>query len=123
MSTISLNINIDGVQVFKSSPANFWPILIGIHEMPKVNTMPIAIYCGDSKPPSANDFLNPLVEELKNILTDGITINEQVVKLSVRAFICDSPARVFIKGKKRIKVKRKVINHHQKTVRCCPPDA
>lgn len=61
------------------------------------------IYAGDSKPSNLESYLDPLVEELNQLLS-GLTVvvkstgQEMIVPVTVRAFICDSPARAFIKG-------------------------
>ncbi|XP_055604411.1 uncharacterized protein LOC129752669 [Uranotaenia lowii] len=97
-SSISLNINVDGLPIHKSSSKNFWPILCNIHELPQVAPMAIGIYYGTSKPKSASEFLNPLIDELLPILEGGMMINGYQVAVSIRCFVCDSPARSFIKG-------------------------
>lgn len=96
--SISLNINIDGLPVYKSSTKNFWPILCKIHELHKLSPMAIGIYYGKSKPKSVTQFLNPFVDELLPILQSGLIINGYHVAVRIRCFICDSPARSFIKG-------------------------
>lgn len=96
--SISLNINIDGLPVHKSSTKNFWPILCQIHELPGIAPMAVGIYYGTSKPKSVSEFLNPFVHELLPILQSGLMINGHQVAVRIRCFICDSPARSFIKG-------------------------
>lgn len=46
---LSLNINIDGLPLAKSSAAQFWPILANIHQLPHIEPIVIGIYCGPSK--------------------------------------------------------------------------
>lgn len=60
--------------------------------------MAISIWCGDSKPECANDFLLPFVSELNAVLREGITIQSHLIRVMIRCFVCDSPARAFIKG-------------------------
>lgn len=95
---ISININIDGIPVFKSSKLQFWPILFNITEMPEIAPMTIAIFYGQTKPTSLDDFLKQLVEELIDVLNHGISINDHKINVKLRCFICDSPARAFLKG-------------------------
>lgn len=96
--TIELNINIDGLPVHKSSRFQLWPVLFNIHRMPHIKPMVIGIYFGNSKPLSVNDYLKPFVDELIPLLSNGCIINDKVVTLRIRCFICDSPARAFVKG-------------------------
>lgn len=96
--TISLNINLDGLPIFKSAKDEFWPILVNIAELPTQKPMVIGIYSGKSKPSDLHSYLMPFVEELKTILVDGIRVNGHEISIKIRCFICDSPARAFIKG-------------------------
>lgn len=97
--SISININIDGLPIHKSSKFQLWPILCNIHEMPEFQPMPIGIFLGKSKPANINTFLTPFVDELVPLLNTGIVINSHIINIKMRCFICDSPARAFIKGK------------------------
>lgn len=58
----------------------------------------VSIWCGDTKPNNLNEFLYQFVNELNEILTDGIFVNGFFIKVGVRCFIADSPARAFLKG-------------------------
>lgn len=95
--TISLNFNIDGLPLFNSSKTCFWPILASIHEMPHVKPMVVSIWSGEGKPTSSNDYLKPFVEEMTVLLADGIIIDGHQITILFRCFICDSPARAFVK--------------------------
>lgn len=59
--------------------------------------MVISIWCGQGKP-DLHAFLNPFVSELNHILSNGIKINNYELKVSILGFVCDSPARAFLKG-------------------------
>lgn len=54
---ISLNFNIDGLPIYKSSKNEFWPILFNIYELPTIKPMVVGIWSGIGKPPSAEEFL------------------------------------------------------------------
>ncbi|XP_055522712.1 uncharacterized protein LOC129716893 [Wyeomyia smithii] len=96
--SIQLNINIDGVPLHKSSRAQFWPILANIHGMEHVKPMVIGIFCGQTKPLDVTEYLSPFVNEMIPLLQNGQTINGCKIKINIRCFICDSPARAFLKG-------------------------
>lgn len=96
--TISININIDGLPLFNSSKMEFWPILFNINEMPHVRPNIIGIYCGTSKCDDIVKFLTPFVNEMKDAMSNGIIINNQKITIEIRAIICDSPARAYVKG-------------------------
>lgn len=49
-NTLHLNINIDGLPMFRSSSNSFWPILVCVEELKKdLPPLIIGIYCGKSK--------------------------------------------------------------------------
>ncbi|XP_065092744.1 uncharacterized protein LOC135713549 [Ochlerotatus camptorhynchus] len=96
--SISLNINVDGLPIYKSSKYQLWPILCNVHEMPQLKPLPVGIFLGKSKPSSVNEFLTPFVDELLPILEKGCIINYRTINIRVRCLICDSPARAFVKG-------------------------
>lgn len=97
--SISININIDGLPLYKNGTDQVWPILCNIFELPDLKPMIIGIFHGKSKPKYVEEFLKPFVDEAEPILRSGISINENLLTVKIRAFICDSPARAFIKGK------------------------
>lgn len=43
---VSLNFNIDGIPISKSSSIQFWPILFDVDELPYIPPGAIGIYCG-----------------------------------------------------------------------------
>ncbi|XP_052085169.1 uncharacterized protein LOC127722322 [Mytilus californianus] len=89
-----LDFNIDGVPLFKSSNTQFWPILCSLS---KYEPFKVALYCGNSKPNSVQAYLSDFLGELENLKTHGITFNEILYTVKLNAFICDAPARSFIK--------------------------
>lgn len=97
--SVSLNINVDGLPLFNSSRVVLWPILCTIAEMPKNRPMVVGIYCGSSKITDLDTYFSPFVDELGTILANGLYINSNKITVKVRCFICDSPARAFVKGK------------------------
>lgn len=99
-NAISLNVSMDGFPIYKSSKLEFWPILFNIYEIISQKPMIIGIYCGKGKPSDLSAYLQPFVEEAKILLEEGLLFNNKLIKLKLRCFICDSPARAFIKGKK-----------------------
>uniref|UniRef100_A0A4Y0BIJ4 Uncharacterized protein n=1 Tax=Anopheles funestus TaxID=62324 RepID=A0A4Y0BIJ4_ANOFN len=60
--------------------------------------MIVAMFHGIKKPPELEQYLRPFVEEMNEVLDNGIPINNRVVRVRLRAFISDSPARSYIKG-------------------------
>lgn len=63
----SIDVNIDGLPLFRSSSSSFWPILIQLHEL-RSSTSPsiVGIYCGKSEYTYINDsYVFPYVTSLQ----------------------------------------------------------
>lgn len=103
--TVSININIDGLPIYKSSKLEFWPIIFNVHEQPNLEPMIIGIYHGKGKPENLTEFFSPFIEEMNNVIENGITINNYKLTIKIRCFICDSPARAYLKGEKGSAIK------------------
>lgn len=61
---IVVDVNIDGLPLFKSSRAQLWPILLRVVNIKNLSVIPIGIYLGKSKPNDISEFL----AELRNLL-------------------------------------------------------
>lgn len=94
---LHLNFNIDGIPLFRSSSISFWPILCSIHD---IDMMPlvVAVYCG-AKKPEINSYLLKFTNEMKCLRS--ILFNGLEYSIIIRAFICDAPAKSFIKQVKQ----------------------
>ncbi|KAE8739894.1 hypothetical protein FOCC_FOCC014593 [Frankliniella occidentalis] len=93
---VYLDINIDGLPLFRSSKAQFWPILgclSGVRHDPFI----IAIYFGCSKPATLHQFLNELIEELRDLFVNGFWFDGVQYNVHVKNFICDAAARSYVK--------------------------
>lgn len=92
---IFLDFNIDGIPVSKSSKGQFWPILCspdGFRFPPLV----IGVYYGMAKPSNVSEFLRLFLEEAGNI--SDVNIGSVNIVFKIRNFICDAPARSYLKG-------------------------
>lgn len=98
LQEIKLFVNIDGIPLVNSSSIQFWPILCKIDQsLCKLEPFIIAVYCGQSKPSNIYDYLKDFILEYKTLCNVGITINTKSYSISISGFICDAPARAFIK--------------------------
>ena len=96
---VSLQINFDGMPIFKSSSRNFWPILARVIESARTDPFVIGLHCGNGKPENVNDYLKLVVEELNNFEAP-FEVDGKSFLLRVLCLICDAPARAYIKGVK-----------------------
>lgn len=60
--------------------------------------MIVAVWCGDSKPTDLTAYLDPFVTEMNHLLENGLHLNGKKITVLLRSFICDTPARAFLKG-------------------------
>ena len=99
LKIIYVQINIDGLPLFKSSNVQFWPILGRIDNPIQGEPFIIGLFCGRSKPVHVEEYLCDFVTEMQALENDGFQFegfNHQLhVKIS--CFICDAPATAFIK--------------------------
>lgn len=98
---LKLLLNIDGLPLFKSSAGQVYPILIAIMNVPQLKNIvfPVGIYYGMQKPNDIFDFLNPFINELVDLMTNGLII-EPGNKISVKLIgvCCDAPAKKDLLG-------------------------
>lgn len=93
-----LAYNIDGLPLFKSSRQQFWPILCKIHFDPDVyKVFPVAVYAGTEKPHNVDAYFASFVDEINQLLRDGIEANERFFEVHIKTFVCGRPTRSFIK--------------------------
>ncbi|KAK6493020.1 hypothetical protein HHUSO_G2484, partial [Huso huso] len=97
---VTLQINIDGIPLFKSSNVQFWPILGLLEEDKNKNPFIIGLFVGKSKPKDANSYLKYFVDEMKHIQNEGMSFDGKLVKVTISNFVCDAPARPFVKSVK-----------------------
>ena len=98
--TIQLQLNVDGLPLFKSSNEQFWPILGRLAQSNKPEPFPIGLFSGKSKPCDPEEFLQDFVEEMADLQTNGLNYNGQIFNISISNFVCDAPARAYIKSVK-----------------------
>ncbi|KAB0804565.1 hypothetical protein PPYR_01535 [Photinus pyralis] len=100
VSYIYTLFNVDGLPLFKSSKGELWPILMEVKSSPQLKNkvFPIGIYFGDGKPHDLNLFLTPFLNELMDVLQNGIIFDHRKILVQLLGFCCDAPAKAFILG-------------------------
>lgn len=98
--TLELTIHIDGTPIYKSSKAEFWPIQCSVKGI-QMKAFFVALYKGDSKPPSAEIFMRQFLDEIHELSGCGLDVSingvEKLFEIKVDKFILDAPARSFLK--------------------------
>ena len=92
--TIGLIANTDGLPIFKSKNVQLLPILCRFY---KFDPFLVALYCGNSKPSSPNEFFYDFLEEYSRLKENGIVVNGTVFNVRLLFFACTTPAGQLLK--------------------------
>ena len=97
-STLLVKISCDGIPLHKSSSKQFWPLLVQfLDEMKSPSDVyVICVFYGDCKPTNIHDYLKNLITDLQE-MQNGYKFLERTYFLKVSCFICEAPARLFLK--------------------------
>ena len=93
---LEININCDGLPLFKSSRGQFWPILVSITMDFCTEPFVVGIHHSDKKPDVANIFLNQFINEMVDLLKNGLEMEGCNIRVRINAIVCDTPAKSFI---------------------------
>lgn len=98
-SELTIDINIDGVPISKSSNSSFWLILAKLFsENTPQKIFVVGVYHGNKKPANFNNFLEPFISEAKTL--PQFKYNNIHIPINLRCIICDAPARNSCLGNK-----------------------
>uniref|UniRef100_X1YUT4 Uncharacterized protein n=1 Tax=Capitella teleta TaxID=283909 RepID=X1YUT4_CAPTE len=91
-----MHFNVDGLPLFKSSSEQLWPILCQIINK-SCKPFIVGLYSGKLKPSDPHEYLSQFVDELQPLFDNGFLFNGKTFGLVVAGFICDAPARAYLK--------------------------
>jgi len=97
-SQINININVNGIPLTKSSGSQLWPILDSIVADFYTEPFIIGVYHGFQKPKCCNTFMKYFKDDCLEIFRTGIVEYDKKITVRLNVFICDAPAKAFIKG-------------------------
>jgi len=92
-STILFDFSTDGANIYKNVQYDIYPIQFRIPNIPDRSPMIAGLYAGKKKPADFVDFFKDFNEELLGIIREGISYKNRKIKLEIRCFIADTPAR------------------------------
>lgn len=97
-STLQSKVNCDGIPLYKSSSKQFWPILIQFCDEVKVlsDVYIVGIFSGDYKPTNIHEYLKKFIADVQEV-KNGYILLGRTYFLKIHCFICDAPARQFLK--------------------------
>ncbi|XP_065675815.1 uncharacterized protein LOC136092022 [Hydra vulgaris] len=96
-SSICFLINIDGLPTYKSSSYQLRPGLGIFKGSACEKPFTIGIYGGNKKPACIREFLNDFISEIKVLEKEDILIENNFIQVTISNFVCDAPARAFLK--------------------------
>ena len=98
--SLELQINVDGLPIFKSSSFQLWPILGLVKGSSDELPFTVGIYGGNQKPADVTEFLTDFVTELHQLESEGLNINNHHFTVKIHSIVCDAPARALLKNTK-----------------------
>ncbi|XP_073727161.1 uncharacterized protein [Misgurnus anguillicaudatus] len=98
-TNLELQVNIDGLPLYKSSTKQFWPILCTVQNLEQVEPVTVGLFCGASKPNSLEEYLGDFICEIQE-LSNGFEFEGINLTVQLTSMVCDAPARAFLKSVK-----------------------
>lgn len=104
-SDITLTWNTDGIPIFNSSNFSVWPLQASVNELPPhlraKNILLLGLWFG--KKPVMNVFLQPFVQECRELESNGFIFGNEILPRKVFALLlsADSPARAIVRNVKQ----------------------
>ncbi len=95
LQSLDLSLNIDGLPLFKSSNLSIWPVLCSINLTPAC-IFPLCLSTAASKP-KTSDFVSNTVQELAELIQNGLTWKGKCLNIQLRCVTCDAPAKAMVK--------------------------
>lgn len=93
-----LDFNIDGVSYSKSTKSSLTLIQMNLRDI-GFNPFVVGAYVGKVKP-ECNEFLKYFVHDINEIKSNGFQYGDNLIRVKVGNFCCDTPAVSFIRGSK-----------------------
>lgn len=94
---LKIDVNIDGLPLYKSSNKQFWPILGKLTNISNSEPFLIGIYMGKKKPESVDSYLKYFIEEMITLYESNIIFNNIIYGVKIGKIILDMPAKAFVK--------------------------
>lgn len=91
---VSIDFSTDGARVYKGV-REFWPHQYRIVNIADKRPIIAGLFEGNGKPSNVFEFFEQFVQEIAEVLREGIVIKGRRLSLTLRCFIADCPARAF----------------------------
>ena len=99
IDSVLVQFNIDGLPLFKSTNAQLWPILSHVIEPFESKPSVVGLFSGNKKPGNVQQYLQSFKDEVLELMQNAMQIPNSGHKFGIQisCFICDTPARAFVK--------------------------
>ncbi|EFN82089.1 hypothetical protein EAI_00989, partial [Harpegnathos saltator] len=94
---IGLDVNIDGINITKSYVTDVWPILCRSLDLIDERPYVVGIFVGSGKLDNLDKYLQEFISEILKFQNNGLVLNGVMHEVYIRCFICDAPARQYLK--------------------------
>ena len=91
-----MQIGVDGTPTPSSVRQEMWPILGFLKQLRQNSPFVIGLYYGRSKPHNANKFLRRFVDDMIDIINNGVNYGGKIIRIGLMGFVSDVPARSYI---------------------------
>lgn len=94
---IDVDVNFDGLPASQSSDVTVWPI--SARSLSLINDKPfvIGVFSGSDKPSPLDKYLEDYIQEVRQLNAEGITYKSVHYEVHIRCYVCDAPARAYMK--------------------------
>lgn len=103
LSEIEIIIAVDGLSPDSNSHIHLWPIMCAVLAKKwknKMHVFTVGMYEGKSAPSDNRIFFQETLNELIEILKNGVSFAGRIIKVKLLAFVGDAPGRAFMLGVK-----------------------
>ena len=63
-----MNVNVDGLPLFKSGSSQLWPILCSVNELNFHQPFAVTLFLGNSKPPDLSTYFKRFIDQIKELV-------------------------------------------------------
>ena len=87
---VQVQMNFDGLPLFKSSKQVLWPLLCTFRNQPIV--FQLIVLCGTSKPTNL-EFIKETINQVNSVIQQGMLVGGKFISFKLLGIVADAPAR------------------------------
>ena len=94
---LDIQLNIDGLPLFKSTNDQFWPILGLLQHVKGQKPFVIGLFYGKTKPKNVHEYLDSITQEIGDLDTSDLIYDNKAYQVNISSVVCDTPARAYVR--------------------------